>query len=331
MKAIIPVAGIGTRLRPHTHTQPKALIPVAGKPILAHIIDSLIAAGYDEFVFVIGYLGDKIENYVTSHYTNVKSHFVLQTSGRGVGYAIWLAKDLVKPDEDVLIVFGDTVVDIDMHAVHQSPCSVVGVKKVEDPRAFGVAEIDRSGFITRVIEKPEIPKSNMALVGFYLFRQAGSLIAALQHLIENNIRTKNEFYLTDAIMHLIEQGERFQSVVVDNWFDCGKKSVLLETNSTLLRRMVNLQYDNKFENTVIIPPVFIGENCRISNSIIGPNVSIGDDAIVQYSILKNSIIGPYSHLENTILQDSLIGNDSVYKGMVQSLNLGDSTEINFGA
>ena len=331
MKAIIPVAGIGTRLRPHTHTQPKALIPVAGKPILAHIVDALIAAGYNEFVFVIGYLGDKIENYVTSHYANVTSHFVLQTSGRGVGYAIWLAKDFVQPDEDVLIVFGDTVVDIDMHAVHQAPCSVVGVKKVDDPRAFGVAEIDRNGNVTRVVEKPEIPKSNMALVGFYLFRKAGLLIAALQHLIENNIRTQNEFYLTDAIMYLIEQGERFQSVVVDNWFDCGKKSVLLETNSTLLRRMVNLQYDNRFENTVIIPPVFIGENCRISNSIIGPNVSIGDDAIVQYSILKNSIIGPYSHLENTILQDSLIGNDSVYKGMVQSLNLGDSTEINFGA
>ncbi len=330
MKAIIPVAGIGTRLRPHTHTQPKALIPVAGKPILAHIVDSLITAGYDEFIFVIGYLGDKIESYVTTHYSNVKSHFVLQTSGRGVGYAIWLTKDLVQPDEDILIVFGDTVVDIDMHAVHQSPYSSVGVKKVEDPRAFGVAEIGTDGLISKVVEKPEIPKSNMALVGFYRFKQAGKLMDALRHLIENNIRTQNEFYLTDAIMYLIQQGEKFQSVVVDNWFDCGKKGVLLETNSTLLRRMVNLQYDNRFENTVIIPPVFIGENCRISNSIIGPNVSIGEDAIVNYSILKNSIIGPYSHLENTILQDSLIGNDSVYKGMVQSLNLGDSTEINFG-
>jgi glucose-1-phosphate thymidylyltransferase len=330
MKAIIPVAGIGTRLRPHTHTQPKALIPVAGKPILAHIVDTLVAAGYDEFVFVIGYLGDKIEAYITDHYPKVKSHFVLQTSGKGVGYAIWLTRKYVDPEEDVFIVFGDTIFDADMKAVHALPCSSIGLKKVEDPRLFGVAETDAEGFITKVIEKPSIPKSNQALVGLYFFRKAGRLMDALNHLIEHNIRTQNEFLLTDAISYLIGHGEQFKSFPVDNWFDCGKKEVLLETNSTLLKRMSLKQDFSRFENTVIIPPVHIAESSRISNSIIGPDVSIGEDTIVDYSIIRNSIIGPYAHLENAILLDSLVGNDSVYKGMVQTLNLGDSTEINFG-
>lgn len=330
MKAIIPVAGIGSRLRPHTHTQPKALIPVAGKPILSHIVDYLIESGYNEFVFVIGYLGDKVENYITTHYPKVKSEFVLQTSGRGVGYAIWLTRNLVKPDESIFIAFGDTIFDANLEAVHALSTCAIGVKKVDDPRAFGVAELDKNGFITKVIEKPLIPKSNMAMVGLYHFKQAGKLMQTLDHLIQNNIKTQNEFHLTDAIMYMIEQGEQFKSFGVDNWFDCGKKEILLETNSTLLKRMSLKQDWSHFENTVIIPPVHIPSSCKISNSIIGPNVSIGEDSIVNYTIIKNSIIGPYSHLENAILEDSLVGNDSVYKGMVQSLNLGDSTEINFG-
>ncbi|MDZ4668234.1 MAG: sugar phosphate nucleotidyltransferase [bacterium] len=330
MKAIIPVAGIGTRLRPHTHTQPKALIPIAGKPILAHITENLIDSGIRDFVFIIGYLGDKIEQYILQHYPNIKAQFVIQTTGKGVGHAIWLAKDCVLPNEQILIVFGDTIIDADLNSICKMDGNFLGVKKVEDPRLFGVAEIDKNGQITRVIEKPEIPKSNMALVGVYKIQESKMLLDFLDNNLTQNLKTHGEFTLTDAIMQMINKGVVFNTFGVSNWFDCGKKEILLETNSLLLKK---LNYDTSkyiFENTIIIPPVFIGEGCKISNSIIGPNVSIGEHAILNYATIKDSIIGPYAQIEFAILHRSLIGNDALLKGMCQSLNIGDSTEINFG-
>ncbi|GAB1448967.1 MAG: NTP transferase domain-containing protein [Bacteroidia bacterium] len=330
MKAIIPVAGIGTRLRPHTHTQPKALIPIAGKPILGHITEYLNQNGITDFVFIIGYLGDKIEQYIQKSFPHINARFVIQTTGKGVGHAIWLAKEHVKPAEEVLIVFGDTIVDMDAQAVFASEYSTLGVKKVDDPRLFGVAEVDRNGFITRMVEKPSIPKSNLALVGVYKIRESELLFEALEENVAQQLKTHGEFTLTDALMKMVEQGVKFSTFDVDNWFDCGKKEVLIDTNSLLLRR---LNYDTspyQFENTIIIPPVFIGEGCKISNSIIGPHVSIGENAILNYATIKDSIIGPYAQIEYAILHRSLIGNDALLKGMIQSLNIGDSTEINFG-
>ncbi|MCF8428452.1 MAG: NTP transferase domain-containing protein [Bacteroidia bacterium] len=330
MKAIIPVAGIGTRLRPHTHTQPKALIPIAGKPILAHITESLIDAGILDFVFVIGYLGDKIEHYILTHYPNINAQFVIQTTGKGVGHAIWLARECVKPEEEILIVFGDTIVDADLKEICAKEGNWLGIKKVEDPRLFGVAEVDSSGTIIRVIEKPAIPKSNMALVGVFKIKDSAKLLEELDTNLAKKLKTHGEFTLTDAISQMINLGFTFHSFGVDNWFDCGKKEILLETNSLLLKR---LNYDTSqyhFDNTIIIPPVFIGEGCKISNSIIGPNVSVGEHAILNYATLNDSIIGPYAQIEYAILHRSLIGNDAFLKGMSQSLNIGDSTEINFG-
>lgn len=331
MKAIIPVAGIGSRLRPHTHTQPKSLIPLAGKPILGHIVDRLVKCGFKEFVFIIGYLGDKIESYISESYPEFKTNFVIQTTGKGIGHAIWLAKDFILEDDDeIFIVLGDTIFDTDLEKVKQMPHSALGVKKVDDPRAFGVAEIDDDGFIKRVVEKPTIPKSNLALVGLYKIKETKELIDALEYNIDNNVKTFNEFHLTDALMHMINNGVKFQSFDVNGWFDCGKKDIILETNAILLERAQNTKPDSKlYENTIIIPPVYIGKDCQISNCIIGPNVSIGEHVIMDYSIIKESIIGPNSHIENAILHDSLIGNDATLKGLTQSLNLGDSTEINF--
>lgn len=329
MKAIIPVAGIGTRLRPHTHTQPKALIPIAGKPILAHIIDALIEADINEFVFVIGYMGDKIESYITSNYPTVKTSFVIQTTGRGTGHAIWLAKEMIQDDE-LLIVLGDTIADVNLTQLLQSETTTLCVKKVEDPRLFGVAELHTDGNIKKLIEKPTIPKSNLALVGIYRIKETAKLFEAIEYNIQHKITTQNEYHLTDALMRMIDQGVVMKTVDVDNWFDCGKKEILLDTNATLLKR---LNYDTAkytFENTIIIPPVFIGKNCSIANSIIGPNVSVGDHATLNYAVIKDSIIGPYAQIEYTILDRSLIGNDAVFIGMKQSLNIGDSTEINFG-
>lgn len=330
MKAIIPVAGIGTRLRPHTHTQPKSLIPVAGKPILAHIVDQLVDAGVQDFVFIIGYLGDKIEEYISKNYPGIKASFVMQTTGKGTGHAIWLAKDHIR-NESILIVFGDTICEVDWKEIIQSNHSLLGVKKVDDPRQFGVAEADKDGKIVKLIEKPAIPKSNLALVGIYKILETTELLKCLDNIIGNNIKTQNEFHLTDAMMCMVNGGTSFYTYNVTSWFDCGKKEILLQTNQLLLKRGGYDKVDpESVQNSIIIPPVFIDKGCRISNSIIGPNVSIGEHVLIESSIIRESIIGPFAELNYAVLNNSLIGNDASLQGTVHSLNLGDSAEINFG-
>jgi len=330
MKIIIPVAGIGSKLRPHTHTQPKALVPVAGKPILSHIVDYLVDGGYHDFIFIIGYLGDKIEDYVKTNYPNINSTFIIQEPREGIGHAVWLAKDHLKATDELLILLGDTIIDYDLSQLRAMEYSALGVKKVEDPRNFGVAEIDNNGFIVKVEEKPIIPKSNLALVGIYHIREAGKLMDALDHILKNDKRNSGEYHLTYGIQRMIEQGERICSFQVGNWFDCGGKANLLDTNSLLLKR--NSAHNHtvySFPNTIIIPPVSIADNCDISDSIIGPNVSIGERTIVKHSVIKESIIGSYSQIETAILHQSVIGSDAYLKGLSQSLNIGDSTEIDF--
>jgi glucose-1-phosphate thymidylyltransferase len=328
MQAIIPVAGAGTRLRPHTYTQPKVLISVAGKPILSFIIDELLENGITDFVFVIGYLGEKIREFVEKNYPDLNAKFVTQEKREGLGHAIWCAKDVLDMNKDLVIQLGDTIIDIDIKKILAEKLSTLCVKKVDDPRAFGVAEIDEDGFIKAVVEKPSIPKSNLALVGFYYIRETQKLIEALEYNITNNIRNNSEFYLTDGLMRMITTGVKFKSYKADNWFDVGKKDILLETNALLLKRMGEKSSGKGiYENSIIVPPVFIGEGAKIKNSIIGPNVSIGENTTIDYAILKNSIVGSFTKLENVVLHSSLIGSDSSIKGQSQSLNIGDNTEI----
>ncbi len=329
MKAIIPVAGIGSRLRPQTHTQPKALVPVAGKPILGHIIDSLVEVGITEFIFVIGYLGDKIQEFVANKYADLNVQFVVQEYKEGAGHAIWMARDFIKDDDELLIVLGDTIFDVDLRKVIASPYSELGVKKVDDPRLFGVVEMDDEGMVTKVVEKPLIPKSNLAMVGIYKIKEGKKLIEALDYNIKNNLKTNEQFYITDGLMRLLTDGVKMHTFQVENWYDCGKKEVLLATNAMLLAKKAPQQQANNYTNTIIVPPVSIAENCKISNSIIGPNVSIGENTTIRHSIINNSIIGAYSALESIVLEESLIGNDASLRGFSQSLNLGDSTEISF--
>lgn len=329
MKAIIPVAGIGSRLRPQTHTQPKALVPVAGKPILGHIIDSLADVGIKEFIFVIGYLGDKIQQFISNKYAHLNIQFVVQEFKEGAGHAIWMARDLINEDDELLIVLGDTIFDVDLKQVLESPYSELGVKKVDDPRLFGVVEMNDEGMVTKVVEKPLIPKSNLALVGIYKIKEGKALIRAIDYNIKNNIKTNDQFYITDGLMNMVNEGVQMHTFPVEDWYDCGKKEVLLATNAMLLAKQQPKDYNGKYENTIIVEPVSIAENCKISNSIIGPNVSIGENTTVNYSIIHNSIIGAYSNLESIVLDQSLIGNDASLKGLSQSLNLGDSTEISF--
>ena len=330
MKAIIPVAGAGTKLRPHTYTQPKALIPLAGKTILSIIVDQLLDSGIHEFIFIVGYLGEKIQDYVKEKYPNLSVRFVHQNERHGIGHAILLTKDIVGNDE-VFIVLGDTICEFDIKQVLDKPDSALGVKRVDDPRNFGVAEIEDDGSISRVVEKPQIPKSNMALVGIYKIRETSFLFSCLENNIQNQLTSYGEYNLTDAIECMIKNGAKFQSFKVQNWFDCGKKETLLESNAKLLKKFgSSIAPDHRLENTIIIHPVSIAAGCDIKNSIIGPNVAIGEKTNVNYSIIKDSIIGSFANLYDIVLTHSLIGSDTEVKGESRSLNIGDNTEIDLG-
>jgi glucose-1-phosphate thymidylyltransferase len=330
MKAIIPVAGVGKSLRPHTFTQPKPLILVAGKSIISFILDELIKVGIDEYVFVIGYMGDKIQSFIDTNYPDIKAEYVVQEQRLGLGHAIWTARNTFKKEDQILIVLGDTIFDADLKEMMKHNQSVLGVKKVNDPRHFGVVEFGDDGYLVKVVEKPSIPKSNMAMVGLYLIHEVVELIEALNYIIENQRMTRDEYQLTDALMRMINKGTKFHTLEVRNWFDCGKKDILLETNAILLKRKHYQQDETPhFEHSIIIPPVSIGENCIIENSIIGPNVTIGSNSKIESSIIRESIIGHFSHLEEVTLYYSIVGHDSSIKGLRQSLNIGDHTEIDF--
>ncbi len=329
MKAIIPVAGAGTKLRPHSYTQPKALIPLAGKTVLSIIIDQLKGAGINEFVFIVGYLGDKIQDYVKSKYPELKAHYVHQVDRQGVGHAIRLTRSIVDGDE-VFVVLGDTICEYDVQEIVNSPFSMIGVRKVDDPRDFGVAEIEDDEFISHVVEKPQIPKSNMALVGVYKIKESEQMFQCLENNIRQGLRSHGEYSLTDALDCMIQMGAKFQAFKVENWFDCGRKETLLESNAILLKKFAVKTDSAQFENTVIVQPVSIAAGCTIKNSIIGPNVSIGENATIDYSIVKNSIIGSFSNLFDIVLDDSVIGSDTNLRGETRSLNIGDNTSIDLG-
>lgn len=328
MKAIIPVAGVGARLRPHTYSQPKPLIPVAGKPILGFIVDRMVKAGITDFIFVIGYLGEKIESFIRQNYPHLKTNFIIQNKREGLGHAIYLTKDLIAPGEEIFIVLGDTIFEADIESVLKMEHSALGLKKVDDPRDFGVAEVDENFVIQRVIEKPSIPKSNLALVGLYKIRESAELFSSLEQIIKHAYKTQGEYHLTDALMLMIQNGIQFDGFKIQNWYDCGKKEILLETNAILLKKQIEHKTEKyQFENTIIIEPVSIAANCDIKNSIIGPNVTLGENTSVNYSIIRNSIIGTFATIDDVVLHDSVIGSDTFIKGLSQSLNIGDNTEI----
>ncbi len=330
MKVVIPVAGKGARLKPHTFTHPKALIPLAGKAILGHIIDKLIADGFDEFVLVLGYLGDKIRDYVKQQYPELQVTYVVQHQSEGIGHALWLCSEALEGEKEALIVLGDSVIDLDYRQFVSSHHSVLGVKKVDNPVLFGVAEIDNeTGFIRKLIEKPRIPKSNVALTGLYYIRQMPALLQILDSFIRQEQKSLGEFQLTDALMQLIEAGNQMVPFEVKQWFDCGQKEIVLETNAVLLKRL-QPEIPTHFPDCIILPPVSIHPEAKIKHSVIGPNVSIGAHADIENCLIKESIIGEYARLREINLAHSLIGNDSAVTGSVQSLNIGDSTEIQLG-
>jgi glucose-1-phosphate thymidylyltransferase len=326
MKVIIPVAGAGTNLRPFTYTQPKALIPLAGKTILSFIVDQMLEHGATHFIFIIGHLGEKIERYVREKFPALNAQFVVQNNREGTGHAVLLAKEYVAPNEEVLILLGDTIVEYNIAELMNGTQSGFVVKKVDDPLNFGIVELDSANNVCHVVEKPKVPKSNLALVGLYRIVESAQLFATLEKALASN--TEEKYSLTHAIDAMIQDGIAFTPVHASNWYDCGKKESLLATNANLLKKLEFASDEVPFfENTIIIHPVSIAEGCDIQNSIVGPNVTIGENARINNSIVSDSIIGSYSELFKIVLHNSLIGNDALLRGHSQSLNIGDNTEI----
>jgi glucose-1-phosphate thymidylyltransferase len=330
MKAVIPVAGAGLRLRPHTNTQPKPLLPVAGKPIMAFIIEELLESGVVDFVFIIGYLGDKIKNFVETAYPALKATFVVQEERLGLGHAIWTARHELAGEDEILILLGDTIVDVDMKDYIAMPESCLTVMRVQDPREFGVVELDAQGIVSRIVEKPRIPKSNLALVGLYKIKEVEMLLQCLEEMIAAKKTNNGEYHLADGLMAMVEKGAKIKTIEAKTWFDCGKRDILLHTNAVLLAKMSpDRDTYRDFGNSVIIPPVHIGIGCIIENSILGPHVTIGDHARIESAIIRDSIIGSYTVIEEAVLHHSIIGSDTSVKGLSQSLSLGDNTEVDF--
>lgn len=323
MKAIIPAAGVGTRLRPHTHTLPKALLYVAGKPIISHILDDVVALGPSSVVLIVGYKGDLIEKYVRKAYPDLNVDFVVQKERRGIAHAIEMTRDVANAGEPLLIVLGDTIIQAELGKIVDCKAHALGVREVEDPRRFGVAEVE-GGKITNLVEKPAEPKSNLALVGLYYFQESGALFDAIKYIIDNDITTKGEYQITDAMQHMIAGGEAFEPFAIDDWFDCGKPEALLETNRKLLE---NGPGAPSVAGSIIIPPVSISPNAEIVNCIIGPFVSVADDAVVHNSIVRDSILAEGATVKDATLEGSLIGPGAVVNGGFSKLDVGDSSQV----
>jgi len=329
MKIVIPLAGFGKRLRPHTFTKPKPLINVAGKPVLGHVLDMFQALDdVEEIIFITGHLGDQIEQYVTQEYPGVQARYFEQKEMNGQSTALYLAREHLRGP--MLMVFVDTLVKTDL-AVLKDPAleAATWVKAVEDPRRFGVAEAGPDGYVTRLIEKPQDKKNNLAVVGFYYFRDGAVLMDCIREQIEKDIRTQNEYFLADAVNLMLQRGVKMRVQPVEVWQDCGKTETVLETN----RYLLDNGHDNSASVTragfVVVPPVNIHPTAQIKASVIGPHATIAAGCKVENSIIRDSILDEGAVVQDALLSASLIGRDAKVGGRFRAFNVGEASEVGF--
>lgn len=326
MKVILPVAGVGTRLRPLTLHRPKCLLPIAGSTILGHILDALEDLPISETIFVTGYLGDQVEEYIQTHYAHTHPVFVKQENPQGLGEAIHLCSPHLSDEEPTLIILGDTLFQADLSVLSKASSNILLTRYVEDPRRFGVAVCNEQGRIEKLVEKPETPISHEALVGIYYIQNSSAFKQSLQYLMDHNIRTRGEYQLTDALQHMIENQAVFHTGAIDGWLDCGKPETMLETNQTLLQTK-NFPLA-QFQGCTIIPPCFIDKNVKLTNSTIGPHVSIAENSILENVTIENSVVAPDCQIRNSKLRDSLIGDSCSVDSTEGSMYLGNHCAIN---
>ncbi len=323
INVVIPAAGVGTRLRPHTHTAPKGMLHVAGKPILGHILDRLAGLkNLGTIYVVVGFLAEKIEEFIKSNY-DLDIQFVHQDELRGLGYAVYLAMEQMPSDDPLLVILGDTIIEIDLAGFMDGPDDALGVKVVSDPRRFGVA-VEKDGYIRKLVEKPSNPPSNLAVVGLYGIKNTALLRQCLADIVARNQTAKGELQMTDALQLMVERGSKMAAHRVEHWFDCGKTETLLLTNRHLLEGH-HKQY--VFKDAVVLSPSYIAETAIVEHSVVGPHVSIGEGATVRESVIVNSIISDGASVSRCVLEDSMIGSNAWVSGHLQRLNVGESSEV----
>ena len=330
MKVIIPLAGKGTRLRPHTHLVPKPMLKIAGKPVMAYILEDLQKlGGVEQVVYVTGHLKEKVEDYTRKEFASLPAVFVEQTVQDGTAGAVKLAQPYV--DQDVLIIFVDTIFETDLSVIKTTDADgIIWVKEVEDYQRFGVVVTDADGNMTQIIEKPSTPISKRANIGLYYIRNWKLLFEGINHVLTQP-KNKGEYYLTDAFQYMIDKGAKIKVVDVEGWYDAGKLDTLLETNETVLSKGAARRPANVEKSVTIHDPVYIEDNVTMSNSVIGPNVSIGAGSVIESSTLTHTIIGKKGRVKHSTLTNSLIGDDVIIEGLKGELTVSDHSEIRGGA
>ena len=329
MKVIIPLAGYGTRMRPHTWSRAKPLLNVAGKTVIGHLLDQMAAITTEEVIFVVGYKGDEIETWIRAHYPHLDSHFVVQSEPLGQAHALWLCRDFMVGE--VLIAFGDGIVKAEYQDIADDRVdAVMLVQEVEDPRKFGVVVVDEQGIVQELVEKPHTKAHKLVAAGIHWFKNGRLLAQALHTVISEERQTKGEYYLADAYQVLFEQGAKVSTKPTIFWLDAGNPENILATNARLLglgygtAEAIERSYAEDF---TVLPPVFLHETAVIERSVIGPYASIEAEAIIKDSIIRNSLIDAAAQIENCILDEALVGERTQIKGQSLKLFVGDDVKI----
>lgn len=324
MKVIIPLAGKGTRLRPHTHVTPKPMLKVAGKPVMAYIMEDLERLGtVEQVIFITGHLKERVEEYAREAF-KIPAVFIEQIVQDGTAGAVSLARDYV--DQPVLIIFVDTIFDADLSIIDKSDADgIIWVKEVEDYQRFGVVVTDDQGYMTRIVEKPKEPISKKANIGLYYVRNWKLLYEGIDHVLRQP-KNMGEYFLTDAFQYMIDKGARLQVVDVAGWYDAGKLETLLETNRVMLEKG-RARVPAGIDPAQIVDPVYIENGVKIANSRVGPNVSIGAGTVIERSVLRDTIIGEKSRIVGSTLSDSLIGDEATVEGMRGRVTIADHSEV----
>ncbi len=329
MKAIIPLAGKGTRLRPHTHHTPKPLLKVAGKPVLGFILDDLIAVGVTEIVFIVGHLRETVEAWIAETYPELKAHYVLQAVQDGTAGAVALAEPFV--DEEVLIVFADAVLEVDYGMIRDLGPEYAGVmwaKEVEDYQRYGVIVTGADGTMERIVEKPSEPISKLANIGLYYIRDWKLLYEGVRHTLEQDPGPGGEFYLTDAFQYMVDHGAKILTAPVEGWWDAGKPETLLETNHHLVETGRGGAHPSAVvEGAEIVEPVRLEEGVVVKGGRIGPNVTLEKGTRAERCELRDTVVGPHATLVDARLTDSLVGGHAVIRGVSGSMLVTDHSVV----
>jgi glucose-1-phosphate thymidylyltransferase len=330
MKAVIPLAGKGTRLRPHTHHTPKPLLRVAGKPVLAYILDDLVKIGVEEVVFIVGHLRDTMQSWIESEYPQIKGHYVVQEVQDGTAGAIALAEPWV--DEDVLIIFADAVLEVNYgltKTLGQEYGAVLWAKEVEDYQRYGVIVTNDDGTMRKIVEKPSEPVSKLANIGLYYIRDHELLFEGVRHTLASDPGPSGEFYLTDAFQYMVDHGSRLITAPVEGWWDAGKPDTLIETNGHLLEiGHGGIDPGATVEDAEIVEPVRFETGVTVKGGRIGPNVTLEAGTTVENSEIQHTVVGPNAELRGVRLKGSLIGGHARISDVAGSMLVTDHAVVN---